>query len=524
MERRRSRRGSSCRRCPADARRPGGVALRAPGLQGPIGVPERGAKRKLMEIVTQNAAGGVPAAQAEARVGLRGPVAGAHRAGRRSSACRRRRCGSSATTSRTWGRPTRSAPWWCSRTGCRSGPTTGGSRSRTSPDRTISRAWKRCSAGGSRGCIRGAGRARRVHAGGGSRTRRRSSWWTAARGSSAWQQGAGRRRPGHPAHRPGQAAGGGLLPRQPDPLMIPRGVRGVVRPAAPPRRGAPVRRSPTTAQKRAKRALVSPLDDVPGVGPARKKALLKRFGSLARLRDASPDEIAATPGIGPELARSDRRPAPRRRPARREPGERLMPRAVRAARPMPDERGGVGPAFTHHHRAVRRRPVRGRPLPRGPRLLRRRQPAARAAAARWPSSRSRPGGPARVAIVVDARGGVFFGELSKALEELDQERIGYRILYLDAADDDLVNRYEATRRRHPLAPADRVVEGIRKERLMMESLRGDADLLIDTSRPDAARAPRAHPRRVRRGAARARAAGLADLVRLQVRRPARLAT
>ena len=94
---------------------------------------------------------------------------------------------------------------------------------------------------------------------------------------------------------------------------------------------------------------------------------------------------------------------------------------------------------------------------------------------------SRPGGPARVAIVVDARGGVFFGELSKALEELDRERIGYRILYLDASDEDLVNRYEATRRRHPLAPADRVVEGIRKERLMMESLRGDADLIVDTS-------------------------------------------
>jgi len=94
---------------------------------------------------------------------------------------------------------------------------------------------------------------------------------------------------------------------------------------------------------------------------------------------------------------------------------------------------------------------------------------------------SRPGGPARVAIVVDARGGVFFGELSKALEELDGERIAYRILYLDAADDDLVNRYEATRRRHPLAPADRVVEGIRKERLMMESLRGQADLVLDTS-------------------------------------------
>ncbi|CAN5644535.1 RNase adapter RapZ [soil metagenome] len=94
---------------------------------------------------------------------------------------------------------------------------------------------------------------------------------------------------------------------------------------------------------------------------------------------------------------------------------------------------------------------------------------------------ARPGGPTRIAIVVDARGGVFFGELSRAIDELKQLGVDSRILYLEAADDDLVNRYEATRRRHPLAPADRVVEGIRKERLMMESLRGDADLIIDTT-------------------------------------------
>lgn len=56
--------------------------------------------------------------------------------------------------------------------------------------------------------------------------------------------------------------------------------------------------------KRAKRALASPLDEIPGVGPARKKALLGRFGSLARLVRATPEEIAATPGIGPELARA----------------------------------------------------------------------------------------------------------------------------------------------------------------------------------------------------------------------------
>lgn len=94
---------------------------------------------------------------------------------------------------------------------------------------------------------------------------------------------------------------------------------------------------------------------------------------------------------------------------------------------------------------------------------------------------SRPGGPGRVAIVLDVRGGVFFGELSKALTELADLSVPSRILFLEASDGDLVNRYESTRRRHPLAPADRVVEGIRKERTMMAGLRGVADLIIDTS-------------------------------------------
>lgn len=93
----------------------------------------------------------------------------------------------------------------------------------------------------------------------------------------------------------------------------------------------------------------------------------------------------------------------------------------------------------------------------------------------------RPGSPGRVAIVVDARGGVFFTELAQALDELRSQRIEYRIVFLDASDDDLVNRYEATRRRHPLAPGEGVIEGIRKERQMMTQLRGEAHLVIDTS-------------------------------------------
>jgi UPF0042 nucleotide-binding protein len=94
---------------------------------------------------------------------------------------------------------------------------------------------------------------------------------------------------------------------------------------------------------------------------------------------------------------------------------------------------------------------------------------------------SSSGNPARVAIVADVRGGVFFTELSRGLQDLKELNIPYRILFLDASDEDLVNRYEATRRRHPLAPADRVVEGIRKERMMMQSLKEGADLIIDTS-------------------------------------------
>jgi UPF0042 nucleotide-binding protein len=79
------------------------------------------------------------------------------------------------------------------------------------------------------------------------------------------------------------------------------------------------------------------------------------------------------------------------------------------------------------------------------------------------------------------RGGVFFSELSRGLEDLKAQKIPYRILFLEASDEDLVKRFEATRRRHPLASDDRVVEGIRKERLMMQSLKESADLIIDST-------------------------------------------
>ena len=93
------------------------------------------------------------------------------------------------------------------------------------------------------------------------------------------------------------------LPDRPEPLRIPRGSEALfvlqhLRDEAH-RFALAYHRA-----KRAKRTLASPLDEIPGIGPARKKALLRRFGSLARLARATPEEIAATPGIGPELARA----------------------------------------------------------------------------------------------------------------------------------------------------------------------------------------------------------------------------
>jgi excinuclease ABC subunit C len=55
-------------------------------------------------------------------------------------------------------------------------------------------------------------------------------------------------------------------------------------------------------QRRSKRMITSALDSVPGLGQTRKSALLKHFGSLKRLREASVEEISCAPGIGAQTA------------------------------------------------------------------------------------------------------------------------------------------------------------------------------------------------------------------------------
>jgi RNase adapter protein RapZ len=84
-----------------------------------------------------------------------------------------------------------------------------------------------------------------------------------------------------------------------------------------------------------------------------------------------------------------------------------------------------------------------------------------------------------IALVVDVRGGTYFDQVSEALRDLARRGVEYRIVFLTASDDVLIRRFEATKRKHPLA--DRVLDGISKERAVLESLREAADLVIDTS-------------------------------------------
>jgi UPF0042 nucleotide-binding protein len=86
-----------------------------------------------------------------------------------------------------------------------------------------------------------------------------------------------------------------------------------------------------------------------------------------------------------------------------------------------------------------------------------------------------------VAAVVDVRAGVFFESLREQLAARFPTR-RTTLLFLEADDDILVRRQEAARRPHPLQGSGRLLEGIHRERTVMASLRGDADLVIDTTR------------------------------------------
>ena len=88
----------------------------------------------------------------------------------------------------------------------------------------------------------------------------------------------------------------------------------------------------------------------------------------------------------------------------------------------------------------------------------------------------------KIALVVDMRSRLFFDEVNVILDNLESnQELNFKILFLDATDGELVSRYKETRRAHPMAMDGLVTEGIRKERAMLEEIKADAQLVIDTT-------------------------------------------
>ncbi len=88
----------------------------------------------------------------------------------------------------------------------------------------------------------------------------------------------------------------------------------------------------------------------------------------------------------------------------------------------------------------------------------------------------------RVALVTDVRANMTFDALFKALEHLDQMKLEYTILFVEASTDVLIKRYKETRRKHPLSKdGSDLAACVERERQLLEPVRTRANAVIDTS-------------------------------------------
>ena len=230
------------------------------------------------------------------------------------------------------------------------------------------------------------------------------------------------------------------------------------------------------------------LDDVPGLGETRRKALLRHFGSLKRLRAATVEEITEVPGHRPAHRGGGRSPRLPPRPAASGRGQRRRP--VRSSTPVTglarESRSSPPmalPELDGRHRAVRGGPARtAGEVPGGPRLVRRRQPAAGAAPDDGrPRRRARRRRSPRIAVVVDVRSRRFFADLQDALAELDDARRPPARGVPGGLRRGPGAPLRASAPPAPAAGRRAALDGIAAERELLRDLRGEADLVIDTS-------------------------------------------
>lgn len=86
----------------------------------------------------------------------------------------------------------------------------------------------------------------------------------------------------------------------------------------------------------------------------------------------------------------------------------------------------------------------------------------------------------KVAAVMDSRGGRLFGDARDVIVELSKDS-HVQVMFLDATDEQLVKRFEQVRRPHPLQGDGTLLDGITKERTLMQEIRERSDLVIDTT-------------------------------------------
>lgn len=87
----------------------------------------------------------------------------------------------------------------------------------------------------------------------------------------------------------------------------------------------------------------------------------------------------------------------------------------------------------------------------------------------------------RIAVVMDVRSRAFSSDLRAVIRDLAERGLSPHVLFLEARDEVLVRRFESVRRAHPLQGDGRLIDGITAERILLEGLRGEADLVLDTS-------------------------------------------
>ena len=267
-------------------------------------------------------------------------------------------------------------------------------------------------------------------------------------------------------------------------------------------------------QKRSRSTTTAPSTRSPGWDRSGSEALLRHFGSLRKIKAADAEALQQVPGIGPRLAETivatlSEQPSAERsghhhgRDRQRlttatglvghnGPCVREQQRAAHSARQPSGDRWCCGRTaevlvLTGMSGAGRSTAANALEdlgwfvvdnMP--PALLARLVELARQGRAGRADLTPTPG--LRIAAVADVRGGEFFGDLQAALGAVEALGIEPRVVFLEADDDALVRRFEASRRPHPLQGDGRLVDGIAARAGAAGDAARAADLLIDTSR------------------------------------------